>query len=243
MKLDADILSAAIGCQRSRAAMFSGALDVACARYAIDTLSDVSPRQPDFDTPNLCLRDTNLNGDVALLHATGKHAPDLMDIHLRQLRSSYFSSARETFRLEDGAILSSTRSRRLNHIKDAQRVSHVLGVSDVLQVFEPIVPLLSVFMIDGHAVRSRADEGFAHQLVHKEGSTFAVSGKAHVQVAVMVGGSLERALARVIAVATAHVSYIGDFVHAFIAAHREPLNNRFHGRLLYLNQSLFGALR
>ena len=37
MKLDADILSAAIGCQRSRAAMFSGALDVACARYAIDT--------------------------------------------------------------------------------------------------------------------------------------------------------------------------------------------------------------
>ena len=37
MKLDADLLAAAIGCQRSRAALFSGPLDVACARYAIDT--------------------------------------------------------------------------------------------------------------------------------------------------------------------------------------------------------------
>ena len=36
MKLDADILSAAIGCQRSRAAVFVGPLDTACARYAID---------------------------------------------------------------------------------------------------------------------------------------------------------------------------------------------------------------
>lgn len=37
MKLDADLLAAAIGCQRSRAALFAGPLDVACARYAIDT--------------------------------------------------------------------------------------------------------------------------------------------------------------------------------------------------------------
>lgn len=37
MKLDADILAAAIGCQRSRAAVFVGPLDTACARYAIDT--------------------------------------------------------------------------------------------------------------------------------------------------------------------------------------------------------------
>ena len=37
MKLDADLLAAAIGCQRARAALFSGPLDVACARYAIDT--------------------------------------------------------------------------------------------------------------------------------------------------------------------------------------------------------------
>ena len=37
MKLDADILAAAIGCPRERAALFSGPLDVACARYAIDT--------------------------------------------------------------------------------------------------------------------------------------------------------------------------------------------------------------
>lgn len=36
MKLDADILAAAIGCQRSRAAVFVGPLDTACARYAID---------------------------------------------------------------------------------------------------------------------------------------------------------------------------------------------------------------
>ena len=37
MKLDADLLAAALGCQRSRAALFAGPLDVACARYAIDT--------------------------------------------------------------------------------------------------------------------------------------------------------------------------------------------------------------
>ena len=37
MKLDAALLVAAIGCPRDRAEMFADALDVACARYGIDT--------------------------------------------------------------------------------------------------------------------------------------------------------------------------------------------------------------
>ena len=37
MKLDADLLAAAIGCQRERAELFAGPLAEACLRYAIDT--------------------------------------------------------------------------------------------------------------------------------------------------------------------------------------------------------------
>lgn len=37
MKLDADLLVAALGCTPERAALFAGPLDTACARYAIDT--------------------------------------------------------------------------------------------------------------------------------------------------------------------------------------------------------------
>ena len=37
MKLDADLLAAAIGCSRERAELFAGPLAEACLRYAIDT--------------------------------------------------------------------------------------------------------------------------------------------------------------------------------------------------------------
>lgn len=234
MKLDADLLAAAIGCPPERAELFVGPLAEACLRYAIDTPErlamsvNVRPGQPSIDPPDLSLRDADSGRNVTLLHAAGKHGPDLANHFGVQLCRSHIRTSDESFWFGDGAVVFAACSCWQYGVDDDHRVSHVVGVRHVLKILKPVVSLLPILVIDGHPIWPHAEKRLAYKSVNEECAPLAVPGEVNVQIPATVWRWLQMALGAVIAVAASYAATVGHLVHAFIPQHRPPPCLRFH---------------
>lgn len=242
--LDADLLVAALGCTRERADLFAQPLNDACLCYEIDTPErlaasvNMPPGQPRLDAPNLSLRDADSGRNTPLSHAVGKHGPDLANYFGVQLCSSHIGAPGESFRFGNRAVVLAPRSCWQHGVDDDCRVSHVVSVRHVLKILKPVVCLLPILVVDGHPIGPRTEKRLAYEPVHEERAPLAVSGKAHVQIAVVIWRRLQMALGVVIAVAAPYASSLGRLIHAFVPQHRAPLCLCFHRAFIVPESSI-----